>query len=171
MKTVLSFLFLLVWGSFTCSAQMSFPRQPAMAGITQVGSSFSKQEPLLFVGDQETSFKAFIAHQKDMVILKMYTDSTILAPLGQRARGGIVTAELKSKRPLFRLEHVLDYFNVPTEKRSLNVLVNKQPVTAHLVLADITQIKKVEVIKLDATSPVRSNWDANAEYLNIVTKD
>ncbi len=145
---------------------MVIPR-PYHVGILAV--STRSQAPLLLLENQETSFNSLIVDQEDILVKKTYTDSLLLVSLGEKAKHGVVVAELKSKRPLFRLEHVLDYYKVSAEKRQLRVLVNNKLVDPKLLLADITRIAKVEVVIQDKHSPIRYSWNENEEFLNIVT--
>ena len=163
---------LLVLISFNATAQTRLPsfervlpsrEPPKFAGIRV------NTELLVLLDAQETTLSALVVDQEDLLIKQIYKDSTLLAPLPGKAKNGILVAELKSKRPLFRLDHVLAYFKVPAEQRSLRVLLNNRLVNPDLLLADITRIDKIEVTKQDKTSRVRFGWDENEEYLNIVT--
>ncbi|WP_153042641.1 hypothetical protein [Rufibacter ruber] len=172
-KPLLLLPFFLLTGSFFCKAQSlptpnGSPRPRMSLRIVGVRAS-AHPEPLLLIGAQETVLSALIVHPKDLAIKEIYRNSTLLASVEGQGKNGILVGELKSKRPLFRLEHVLEYFQVPHEKRSLRVLVNKQPVDPTLFLADVQQIEKIEVTRQELTNPVRLSWNENEEYLNIVT--
>ncbi|MGV3541516.1 MAG: hypothetical protein ACO1OQ_16990 [Rufibacter sp.] len=156
----------------------SFCFAQALPGARQPKPRFSQRiisfqaptsEPILVIGSQETSLGSLVVHPQDLAIKEMYRDSVLLSALPGRGKNGIIVGELKSKRPLFRLDHVLELFNVPEEKRSLKVLVNQQPVNPALFLADVQQIEKVEVTKQDPTKPMRLSFDEQEEFLNIVT--
>jgi hypothetical protein len=134
-------------------------------GITSINN-----EPLLLLGSQETTYSSLLVDPSEIKIVKTYQDSAILASMGYKARNGVVQIELKHKKPLLKLEDVLDYFAVPAQQRQLRVLVNKRPVHPGLFLADVNQIEKIEVYTQDKHHPLRLSWDAAEQFLNIVTK-
>ncbi|MFB9863251.1 hypothetical protein [Rufibacter immobilis] len=127
------------------------------------------QEPLLLLGNQETDYASLLVDTKEIKVLQVYKDSTMLAGMGPKAKNGVAVIELTHKRPLLKLNDVLDRFKVPAQQRKLRVLVNKNLVNEKRFLADVNYIAKVEVIKLDSTHPIRLGWDENEQFLNIVT--
>ncbi|ALI99211.1 hypothetical protein DC20_09765 [Rufibacter tibetensis] len=161
---------------FTCTAEAQFLRDRASPPtemrpllLTRSFAIKSAEEPLLLLGSQETDYSSLLVNPKEIAIIKIYKDSAILAPLGHKAKNGVIAIELKNKKTLLKLTDVLDYFQVPEPHRQLRVLVNKHPVNSERFLADIKRIEKVEVIGQDKENPFGLSWDANEQFLNIVT--
>ncbi|MBC3540549.1 hypothetical protein ACFSC6_11725 [Rufibacter sediminis] len=137
---------------------------PPMLGVVSMSST-----PLLLLGSQETSYGSLLVDPKEIIVVQVYKDSAVLAEMGRKAQNGVVQITLKNKKPLLKLEDVLDYFEVPPAQRQLRVLVNKHPVNSAHFLADLKRIAKVEVITQDKITPYRLSWDENEQFLNIVT--
>ncbi|WP_181306684.1 hypothetical protein [Rufibacter sp. XAAS-G3-1] len=175
MRKVLAVIILVTLGPVTGWSQfLSDPLLPSSGArpkpmprlaVVTTGS----HEPLLLLGSQKTDFASMVVDPKEIKVVKAYKDSAILANMGYEARHGVLLIELKSKKPLLNLEHVLDYFEVPPTQRQLRVLLNRQPVNESRFLADVKRIVKIEVITLDKISPYRISWDENEQFLNIVT--
>ena len=106
----------------------------------------------------------------NLKILKTYKDSLELVPFGEKGRGGVIVAALKTKTALWRLPKVLEYFKIPAQNQKLKVLVNKTSINPNLFLADVEKIERIEVIKQEASDPVLFSFNKNEEYLNIITK-
>jgi hypothetical protein len=145
------------------------PVQPWAASSQVMLGSVSMGGPLVLLGSQETDFSSLLVNPRDINVVKIYQDTAILAPMGRKARYGVVLIELKSKKTLLKLDDVLDYFKVTPAQRQMKVLVNRRPVNKDRFLADVTQIEKLEVITQDKISATRLSWDENEQFLNIVT--
>ncbi|KAA3440660.1 hypothetical protein [Rufibacter hautae] len=132
-------------------------------------ASVQMHEPLLLLGSQETDYASLVVDPKEIVIVKAYRDSAILASMGPAASSGVYLIKLKNKKTLLKLEDVLDYFQVPQEQRHLRILLNKQPLNRSRFLADVKRIIKIDVMTQDKISLYRLSWDENEQFLNIVT--
>ncbi|KAA6431071.1 hypothetical protein ACD591_13820 [Rufibacter glacialis] len=171
-KLATVFIFALGWGGSAWSQSApglsAFPsemRPPKQLGVVKIASS----APLLLLGSFETDYSSLLVDPKEIIPTQIYRDSAILAPLGPKAKNGVIAIELKNKKTLLKLADVLDHFEVPADQRQLRVLVNKQLVNADRFLADLQWIMKIEVITQDKTVPSRLSWDENEQFLNIVT--
>ncbi|WP_205503545.1 hypothetical protein [Rufibacter psychrotolerans] len=173
-----TFLILLVLGlcggpAAWSQAQPTYllPHLEQKRPITRTGLVTVDNSPLLLLGAQETDYASLVVDPKEIKVVQAYRDSAILAPLGAKARHGVLVIALKSPKTLLKLDDVLDYFQVPADQRHLRVLLNKRPVNRTRFLADVARIQKVEVIQLEKTSPVRFSWNENEQFLNLVTAD
>lgn len=133
-------------------------------------ASVPLSKPLLLVNEQETSYNALVLDEAKLEIDTVLKNIVATEKYGDKARDGVILARTKDNVQLVRLEQILNHFQVPSLSRDLQVLINGKLVKPELILADISNIEKIEVTTLDVTSPYRYSWDENEKYLNIVTK-
>ena len=138
--------------------------------------SIKVDQPLIFIGTLETNYSSLIVAEDNLKILEVYTDSTQLGHFGEKGKDGVIIATLKAPTPLLRLEEVLDYFKVTASDRHLKVAIDKKFIDPNLFLADISQIKEIELLQVTQQdillSPMYYNdWVLGDKYLNIITKD
>ena len=164
MKKTLLLLLLALSGSFSFGQVMPNP-----AILYQKTVVVKLKQPLIVIGHLKTNYNSLIMDPDNLRIIKTYSDSLELLSFKDNGKDGVILAELKIKTPLLKLDEVLDYYKVSADKRTLKVLVDNRPVNPGLFLADVKKIKRIEVTKQDAASPVRYSWDKDEEFLNIVT--
>ena len=164
MKKTLLLLLLALSGSFSFGQVMPNP-----AILYQKTAIVKLKQPLIVIGHLNTNYNSLIMDPDNLRIIKTYSDSLELLSFKDNGKDGVILAELKIKTPLLKLDEVLDYYKVSADKRTLKVLVDNRPVNPGLFLADVKKIKRIEVTKQDAASPVRYSWDKDEEFLNIVT--
>ena len=164
MKKTLLLLLLALSSSFSFGQVMPDP-----AILYQKTAIVKLKQPLIVIGHLKTNYNSLIMDPDNLRIIKTYADSLELLPFGDNGKDGVILAELKIKTPLLKLDEVLDYYKVSPDKRTLQVLVDNRPVNPGLFLADIKKIKRIEVTRQNAASPVRYSWDKDEEFLNIVT--
>jgi len=128
------------------------------------------KQPLIIIGSLETNHHSLIMDQRNLKIIKTYTDSLELVPFGEKGQGGIILAQLKTNIPLLRLDEVLDYYKIPAADRTLKVMVDNSLIDPDLFLADFARIIKIEKTKQAITSPFLYSLNKDEEYLNIVTQ-
>ncbi|WP_210489580.1 hypothetical protein [Rufibacter aurantiacus] len=137
--------------------------------MPRLTASVQMYEPLLLLGSQETDYASLVVDPKEIIVVKAFRDSAVLASMGPAASSGVYLIKLKNKKTLLKLEDVLDYFQVPQEQRHLRILLNKQPFNKNRFLADVKRIIRIEVMTQDKVSPYRLSWDEHEQFLNIVT--
>lgn len=164
MKKTLVLLLLALSGSISFGQVMPDP-----AILYQKTAIVKLKQPLIEIGHLNTNYNSLIMDPDNLRIIKTYSDSWELLAFNENGKDGVILAELKTKTPLLKLDEVLDYYKVAPDKRNLKVLVDNRPVNPALFLADVNKIKRIEVTKQDAASPVRYSWDKDEEFLNIVT--
>ena len=164
MKKTLLLLLLALSGSFSFGQVMPNP-----AILYQKTAIVKLKQPLIVIGHLNTNYNSLIMDPDNLRIIKTYSDSLELLSFKDNGKDGVILAELKVKTPLLKLDEILDYYKVAPDKRTLKVLVDNRPVNPGLFLADVKKIKRIEVTKQDAASPVRYSWDKDEEFLNIVT--
>jgi len=143
---------------------------------TRESISIKVDQPLIFIGTLETNYSSLLIAEDNLKILEVYTDSTRLGHFGKKGKDGVIIAALKTPTPLLRLEEVLDYFKVAASDRHLKVTIDKKFIDTNLFLADINQIKGIELLQVTQQdillSPMYHNdWVLGDKYLNIITKD
>ena len=163
-KTLLLLLLLALSGSFSFGQVAPSPEiLYRKTGIVKL------KQPLIVIGHLKTNYHSLLMDPDNLKIIKTYADSLELAAFGEEGKDGVILAELKIKTPLLKLDEVLDYYKVSPDNRTLKVLVDNRPVNSELFLADVKKIKRIEVTKQDAASPIRYSWNKDEEFLNIVT--
>ncbi|RDV12997.1 hypothetical protein DXT99_21705 [Pontibacter diazotrophicus] len=124
--------------------------------------------PLVVIGSQETTSDALILDPTNIQHLNVYKGEKAVEKFGDKGKEGVVVVELKETVPLARLPEIFEQFNVSKKGQTLTVAIDGKHVSEpELLLADLRQIKKVEVKPFDVTAP--SRWTFDEEYLNIVT--
>jgi len=133
-------------------------------------------QPLIFIDVFETNYSSLILAEDNLEILEVYTDSMRLGHFGEKGKNGVIIAALKTPVPLLRLEEVLDYYKIAASDRHLKVAIDKKFINPDLFLADLNQIKEVELLQVTQQdillSPIyHHEWVLGDKYLNIITKD
>ncbi|QCR21468.1 hypothetical protein [Pontibacter sp. SGAir0037] len=168
MKTFL-FSFFLVLSFATVSFSQDL--QQKSTTLTNIrASSLNGEQPLVFIDSLATKINHLVIKPSQIEVLKIYKGASALKIFGEKGENGVVLVELKKDIPLQRLNKVYDHFKVSQANRKLKVLLNKSLlVDQQFFLADLSQIEKIEVTKLDATSPRKWSFNEDESYLNIVT--
>lgn len=140
-----------------------FPPTTQYASITN-----DAVRPLVVIGSQETSSDALILDPTTIQHLEIYKGEKAVKKFGEKGKEGIVVMTLKEEIPLARLPEIFEQFNVSEKGQKLTVAIDGNHVSdPELLLADLRQIKKIEVKPFDVTAP--SRWTFDEEYLNIIT--
>ncbi|MCC9168956.1 hypothetical protein [Pontibacter harenae] len=167
---ILPAFILVCASSFTLSAQQLAPSVDDLTPSITRQASIPDSRPLLLVNNQETSRNALIIDDANLKVDAILKDAEATEKYGNKAEGGVVLASTAGNIQLVSLEQVLDYFKVPASQRNLKVLVDGAMVKPELILADISQIGKVEAGPQDVTAPHRYSLNENERYLHIITK-
>ncbi|WP_162052908.1 hypothetical protein [Pontibacter pamirensis] len=124
--------------------------------------------PLVIIGSQETAYDALILDPDKIQHLNVYKGEKALEKFGDKGKEGVVVMTLKKEITLARLPEIFEQFHVSEKGQKLTVAIDGKHVSEpELLLADLRQIKKVEVKPFDVTAP--SRWTFDEKYLNIVT--
>lgn len=90
---------------------------------------------------------------------------------GEKARDGAVLIKAKSTAEWSTLQDIYTQYGIPAAQQNLRVVINNQLVKdTSLILANLEQIKKVEIVKQDITAPVRWSLNDEEEFLHITSK-
>ncbi|MBF9251984.1 hypothetical protein I2I11_01630 [Pontibacter sp. 172403-2] len=156
--------------SFICLTAQAQQQKLMPAQVTKQGS-ISLPQPLVLVGDEKTAMGALILDPNLIESINVYKGAEATAKFGDKAKDGAVLIALKNNMQLARMEQVYTAFKVPAQQQNLPVAINDKLVgNPELLLANLEEIRKVEVKKQDVTAPARFSFDEDALYLNIVTK-
>jgi hypothetical protein len=155
---------MLVLGlSFSAQAQQPAPSMQNAAII------YDQPRPLVLVNEQETTTNAIILNPGDIDAVEVVKGANALERYGEKGKDGVIIMNLKQDLPLVRLQEVYKAFAVPEQQQQLTLAINGKHVKdPALLLADLRQIKKVEVADFEVASPTR--WSFDEQYLNIITK-
>ncbi|GAB3536967.1 hypothetical protein GCM10027443_28660 [Pontibacter brevis] len=159
--------FLLLACSFHTQAQEADPQFfPPTTQYVQITDKEAR--PLVIVDSQETRHDALILDPNKIQRVDVYKGEKTVDKFGAKGKEGVVLVSLKEEVALSRLPEIFDRFDISKQARKLTVAIDGKHVSEpELLLADLRQIKKVEVKPFDVTAP--SRWTFEEEYLNIVT--
>lgn len=160
---------LLLACCLTAQAQGTEPQffPPASKNV-QIINQHKAARPLVVVDAQETLSDALILDPGAIQSINVYKGDMAIEKFGEKGKEGAVVITLKEEVPLARLPEIFEEFNVSKQGRKLTIAVDGSHIAEpEMLLADLRQIKKVEVQPFDVTAP--SRWTFDEEYLNIVT--
>ncbi|WP_224744105.1 hypothetical protein [Pontibacter aquaedesilientis] len=103
--------------------------------------------------------------------IKVLKDEHATNTFGDKAKDGAILIKSKPTVKLDNLQGIYTRFRIPADQQILRVVINNQLIKdTSLILANLDQVEKVEVVKQDATAPVR--WSLNDEetFLHIIPK-
>lgn len=90
---------------------------------------------------------------------------------GEKAKDGAVLIHTKPTAKLASLQDIYTHFRIPAAQQNLKVIINNQLVKDKaLILADLSEIARVEVVKQEVTAPVRWSLNEEEEFLHITSK-
>ena len=169
MKAFLALICLFLVCGLRTWAQATEPQFfPPVSKNIYINSQSKPAGPLIMVGSQETAPDAVILNPDKIQSMEVLKGEKAVERFGEKGKEGVVVMELKEEVSLARLPEVFERFAITAQQQKLTVAINGKHVAyPELLLADLRQIKKVEVKGYDVTSPYR--WTFDEEYLNIVT--
>lgn len=169
MRKLLIALFVLAAGT-TASAQAI--SQMHQAELTQQGSP--RIEPALtFINGQEITMRTLILSNDNIAETRVLNKGTEEAlKYDPKGKKNVLLLTTKSDIELVRYEQILDHFNIPAAQRNLKVSINRGSlVNPELILADLSEIKAVEVKEAGPREFAHWGWNQGEKFLNIITKD
>ncbi|WP_101446709.1 hypothetical protein [Pontibacter ramchanderi] len=90
---------------------------------------------------------------------------------GDKAKDGAVILHVKPTTELATLQDIYTQFRIPADQQNLKVIINNRLVKdTSLILANLEQIEKVEVVKQDIAAPVRWSLNDEEEFLHITSR-
>ena len=90
---------------------------------------------------------------------------------GDKAKDGAILIKAKPTVKLVNLQGIYTRFRIPAAQQNLKVVINNQLIKdTSLILANLDQIEKVEVVKQDVAAPVRWSLNDEEEFLHIIPK-
>lgn len=136
-------------------------------------AAFQADPSLVLINGQETTFKTLILSDEKIAETNVHKKGTPEArkhdPKGEK---NVALLRTKEGVDLVKYEQILDHFNIPASQRNLKVSINRTAlVKPELILADLSEIKKVEVAEAGAREFAQWGWNKGAKFLNIVTKE
>lgn len=135
-------------------------------------ASVSAEPSIVLINGQKTSLSTLILDEKNIATVNVHKIGSPEAkkhdPTG---KNNIVLVTMKDDVKLVQYEQIMDQFNIPAAQRILKVSINGTSlVKPDLILADLSQIEKVEVAEAGAREFAQWGWPKGEKYLKIVTK-
>lgn len=103
--------------------------------------------------------------------IDVYKDENATAKFGDKAKDGAIVIKAKTSIKLATIQDIYTKYSIPVAQQSLKVVINNQLVKdPNLILANLKQIEKVEIMQQDIFAPVRWSLDDEEEFLHITAK-
>ncbi|WP_018479423.1 hypothetical protein [Pontibacter roseus] len=168
MKTLISTILLTCCG-LTAFAQQELIHPKERAKQVMVSSDHT--QPYVLVNDQETKQGALVISPQSIESVNVYKDANATARFGDKAKDGAIVLHTKPGVQLARLADIYTYFEVPVAQQHLKVVIGNQLIkNTDLILAELEEIERVEVVKQDIVAPVRWSLNEEEEFLKITPK-
>jgi hypothetical protein len=136
------------------------------------GVSVIEAKPYVLANNLPTSRLALIVNRHSIKSMDVYKGQEAIAKFGEKAKEGAIVITMNPNVQLVRIKEIYRHFNVPAQQRGLKVCINNQLINnADLILADLKEVIKVDVIQQDITAPYRWSLDENEQFLNIITAE
>ena len=168
MKKLLAILFTLSIATF------SFAQQRDLMEMTEMPqkASVKFEQPLVLVKGQATTASTLLLDESKIAKVDVFRkDIPEAKKYAAKGENGVALVTLKAGVDLVSYEQILDKFNIPADQRKLKVSINRgNLVNPELILADLSQIEKVEEVEAGAREFAQWGWNQGDKYLNIVTK-
>lgn len=133
--------------------------------------NMESRQPLILVNDQQTRQNALILSPAAIENMSVLQEEHAKAELGEKAAYGAVLVQIKPHVNMVRLPEIYTHFHVPARQQQLKVVVDRTLIKdTELILADLQEIARVEVVKQDITAPIRWSLDDEEEFLRIIPK-
>lgn len=144
---------------------MNLTEMPAKA-------SFQAEPSLMLVNGQITTYQTLILSDEKIAEMHVHKKGTPEAkkhdPKGEK---NVALLSTKPGTELVKYEQILDQFNIPASERNRKVSINRTAlVNPELILADLSEIEKVEVTEAGAREFAQWGWNPGDKFLNIITK-
>lgn len=169
MKSLLATLLLLSTGSSLASAQAE--KSITFTELTQK-VSVQVDQPLVIINGQETTPGTMVLPDDKIAEMHIHKKGSPEAKkYSLKAEKDVIVIKAKEGVDLVKFTQILDHFNVPASQRTLKVSFNRTTlVNPELILADLSEIEKVEVAEAGAREFAQWGWNKGEKFLNIVTK-
>lgn len=143
----------------------------AMAQRTVRTRATPNPQPLFIVDSVVTDMESFLVSPDNIKSIDVLKDSALAATYGEKARNGVIIIRTKNNTGIFRLQELLNEYQVPEQDRGLPVCID------NILVKDTSRIiaDKKDIIRIEVTegtywlSPMEPG-KGEVKYINIITK-
>ncbi|WP_299703158.1 hypothetical protein [uncultured Pontibacter sp.] len=132
------------------------------------------QEPQPYIqinGQQINKTTLALLSPDNIASIEVLKDANATTKFGEKAKDGAILIKTNPATKLAKLQDIYTHFGIPAAQQQLQVVINNQLVKdTGLILANLDQIEKVEVVKQEITAPVRWSLNEDEEFLHIIAK-
>lgn len=155
-----------------CSLQASAQQELIHPKEQQKQGMVSKPQPYIQINGQQIAQPSLALIKADNIeSVNVLKDENATGKFGDKAKDGAILIKAMSTEAFSTMQDIYTHYRIPAAQQSLKVVINNKLVKdTSLILANLEQIEKVEVVKQDITAPVRWSLNDEEEFLHIIAK-
>ncbi len=155
-----------------CSQQAFAQQELIHPAEQQKGVLVQRTHPYIEInGKQIAQPSLVLLAPENIESIEVYKDENATARFGDKAKDGAIVIKTVTSIKLATIQDIYKHYSIPAAQQNLKVVVNNQLVKEpSLILANLKQIEKVEIMHQDITAPVRWSLSDEEEFLHITAK-